>query len=394
MLDELLEYKQYTFDINNSDHHVQRLKRSTLIKFNADKSKGTESPAFNGFNRFLTIIARHFLYDVYHEETDLKKKIKKTEDALRIWLGHKEPDAFADAEVHKLYRWLPLYVEKILLTESIGKLKNDISASSLSDKVKIELYDTIYQLSGSIPQTEKVKLASCLAKKCDQHKCIPGNSRSDRAVLNTEKFLGFLTDNNSKFISDIYRDFEESNTVNLTTYDRILGNALRAGCLKKYYLACEKNLIENVQIVVDGKQKKFKDTDWDIVFKMTACCMMVLSRKGTEKVSETKTITVTGIDFTNWIVNQKFEKNKQKSFFYKGEILFEDPNEGNENEKDNTKWIRLNRHWLKDSGFEILIDNSDENVVENFLKTHPHGSVFIDNGSGVPLTELRSDSFA
>ena len=111
------------------------------------------------------------------------------------------------------------------------------------------------------------------------------------------------------------------------------------------------------------------------------------------KVQETKTISITEADFINWIINVKCDKNKQQSFCYNGEILFKDPRESTSSEKkgSNTKWIRLNRQWLKDSGFEILIDNTGTDVVKNFLKEHPNGSVFIDNGSGVPMTEIKNE---
>ena len=387
MLDELLEYQQYSFNIDKSDEHVQRLKRSTLICFNQDKyDKTKRNIAFTGLNRVLTIIARYFLHNVYNGEEHVKEK---TIAALKSWLGHKAPDESAGVEVHELYRWLPRYAEKILLPESIEKLKGFINSSALSEKDKAELNTIISQLSGRLPQEKKVTIAARLSEMCEQRRFIPGNDRADRSVLNTEEFLYQLS-NRRSFNESGYDDVGEANTVNAITYDRILGNALRAESLKRYYLACDQALIKDVEL---RSGRKLKDTDRDIVYKMTACCMMELSKKGSVKVQETKTVSITEADFINWIINRKCDKNKQQSFRYNGEILFEDPGEStlSESKGSNTKWIRLNRKWLKDSGFEILIDNSETDVVKDFLKMHPNGSVFIDNGSGVPMTEIKNE---
>ena len=386
MLDEILEYQQYSFDIDKPDDYVQRLKRSTLISNNTDKIKKSNTITLTGLNRVLTIIARHFLYNVYNGEDRLKEK---TIDALKSWLGHKAPDDSSNAEVHDLYRWLSRYVEKILLPESIEKLKGFIKSSALPEKDKAELNTIIYQLSDQRSRDEKVALANRLSDMCEKLHFISGNDRADRSVLNAEEFL-FQLPNRRSFNASGYDDYGEANTVNAITYDRILGNARRAGELKRYYLACDRSLIKDVKL---KSGRKLKDTDRDIVYKMTACCMLELSKKGAIKVQETKTISITEADFINWIIKAKCDKNKQQSFCYKGELLFEDPNAGTPSESKglNTKWIRLNRNWLKDSGFEILIDNSKTDVVNDFLKLHPNGSVFADNGSGLPMTELKNE---
>lgn len=387
MLDELLEYQQYSFNIDKSDEHVQRLKRSTLICVNENKNDKTKyNIALTGLNRVLTIIARYFLYNVYEGDDHLKEK---TIAALKSWLGHKAPDESAGVEVHELYRWLPRYAEKILLPESIEKLEGVIDSSALSEKDKAELYIMISQLTDQQPQRDKVTLADRLKEKCEQLCFISGGDRVDKSILKIEKFL-YQLPNKKSFNESGYDDVGEANTVNKITYDRILGNARRAGSLKRYYLACDQSLIKDVK---QKSGRKLSDTDRDIIYKMTACCMMELSKKGSVKVLETKTISITEADFINWIVKAKCDKNTQQRFLYNGEILFGDPGKSTSSESkgSNTKWIRLNRQWLKDSGFEILIDNPEKDVVKDFLKMHPNGSVFKDNGSGVPMTEIKNE---
>ena len=387
MLDEILEYQQYSFDIDKADDQVQRLKRSTLIRLNNSKNgKTNKHIALTGLNRVLTIIARYFLFNIYDGDDHLKEK---TILVLKSWLGHKAPMDDSDTEVYQLYRWLPLYIENILLRESIEELKGQINSSSLEEKDKDELNAIIYQLSGQLPQKEKATLAARLSEKCNQLSFIPGDKSVNKSVANAEEYLYQLS-NLKSFNNSGYEDVGEANTVNAITYDRILGNARRAGGLKRYYLACDRSLIRDVKLKSGWK---LKDTDWDIVFKLTACCMMELSKKGTVKVQETKTISITEADFINWIINAKWKKEKQQKFLYNGKIIFEDPSENASSEKNssNTKWIRLNQQWLKDSGFEILIDNSETDVVKDYLKLHPNGSVFIDNGAGKLMTELKNE---
>ena len=391
MLDEILEYQQYSFNIDKADDQVQRLKRSTLIRLNDDKIDKTKRHiALTGLNRVLTIIARYFIYNVYDGDDHLKEK---TIAALKSWLGHKAPDDSASIEARELYGWLPNYVERILLSESIEKLKGFINDSTLAEKDKAELNTIISQLSDQRPQKEKAALAVRLSDMCDQLHFISAKDCTHRSVRNAEEFLYQLS-NKRSFNKSGYDDDGEANTANAITYDRILGNARRAGGLKRYYLACDRSLIKDVKKLDSGQNlKKLKDADRDIVLKMTACCMLELSQKGTVKVQETKRISITEADFINWIIIAKCDKTRQQSYRYKEEIIFEDPRKGTSSGKKqpNTKWIRLNQQWLEDSGFEILIDNSETNVVKDFLKLHPNGSVFIDNGAGVAMTELKNE---
>ena len=386
MLDEKLEYRQYTYDIENSDDRVQRLKRSTLICFNDDKNVRNEKTiALTGLNRVLTIIARHFLFEVYAGDDQFKAK---TIASLKSWLGHKVPDHSSAEETLALYKWLPRYVERVLLQDSLKELGKYIHEGELTETDKSELNAIIRQLSGQIPQAKKVTLAEQLADLCERLEVICGNNRVDRSVLNCERFL-YQLPNRRSFNTSGYEDFGEANTVNAITYDRILGNARRAGSLKRYYLACSRLQTEDVRM---KSGRKLKVSDWDIVFKLTACCMLELSKRGTRKVQETRTVSFTQADFINWIINAKCSKTKQQSFLYKGEEIFGDPHEDRSDEKKdrNTKWIRLDRHWLKDSEFEILTDDPETDVIKEYLEAHPDGRVFVDQGAGLPMIEIKN----
>lgn len=387
MLDEILEYQQYSFDINSPDDQVRRLKRSTLIRIN--KIKGSKVVTFTGLNRVLTIIARHFIYEIYDGDDDLKGK---TINALKAWLGHRRPDESADAEVHRLYKWLQQYVEKTLLAESISELNKVINSRDLSEKDIKELDSIISQLSNTDSQKDRVKLSEQVCKKCEQLSIIPKNNQIHSSINNAALFLYQLSTRKS-FNTSGYADFGEANTINAINYDRITGNARRAGKLKRYYLACDRLLIEDVEkeTAKGDISKRLINSDRDIIYKLTAYCMMVLSKKGTREVQEDIAFTITEADFVNWLVAAKCENTKK--YLYKKERIFENPREKKIKEDSkgtNTKWIKLNKKWLNDSGFKILIDDPDTDVIKEYLKAHPNGVVFVDKGAGVPMMEIKN----
>lgn len=388
MLDELLEYQQYSFDINDTDAYVDRLKRSRLI-----------SSDMSGLSRALTIISRYFLYDVYGVETHLdEKQLKeKTKEALKSWLGLRSPDDTAAKEVQTLYRWLPNYVERVFLSDSISRIREYVRSSNLPQLDESELKLIIAQLLEANTPEEKKNAASQLLTRCEQLEFLPGNDRVDKAISNLENFIYQLSHRKS-FTAGVYADSGEANDMNAITYDRILANARRAGRLRKYYLACDRSMIREVKMVTGKKQgeRKLKESDYDVVLKMTACCMLELTKKGAYSVHTSKAVHINESDFINWLILKKCEKKKLLAFQYNERTIFEHPalsgfeEEVAEHKKSNTKKIKLCQKWLEDSGFEILADIPGTDVIRDFLKAHPDGSVFIDNGTGVPMTEIKN----
>lgn len=376
MLDEILEYQQYSFDLKNHDKQVCRLKRSRLI-----------SSQMSGLGRAMTIIARHFLFDVYGNDSQMKGK---TIDVLKAWLGHKRPaDSMPEARV--LYRWLPEYVEKNFLAESLEDLEKFIQMGKLKEDDQSKLNKLIDQLrTDEKSPAEKKAAAVELEQLCENLKFIPENKSVHKSIVKIENFLCSLAYRRSFNLSG-YADSGKANDVNAINYDRVLGNARRAGSLKKYYLACDRFLMDDITM---DSGRRLKESDWDLVLKMTACCMLELSRKGKEKVLRTKAVCVNESDFIDWLMLEKnCGKSKLLQFRYHGETLFEHPSfSGDENRKMqkkgiNTKKIRLAQRWLEDSGFEILCDDPETNVIQNYLNLHPEGRVFVDNGSGKQMTE-------
>ncbi len=264
----------------------------------------------------------------------------------------------------------------------MGKLKED-------DQSKLNKLIDQLRTDEKSP-AEKKAAAVELEQLCENLKFIPENKSVHKSIVKIENFLCSLAYRRSFNLSG-YADSGKANDVNAINYDRVLGNARRAGSLKKYYLACDRFLMDDITM---DSGRRLKKSDWDLVLKMTACCMLELSRKGKEKVLRTKAVCVNESDFIDWLMLEKnCGKSKLLQFRYHGETLFEHPSfSGDENRKMqkkgiNTKKIRLAQRWLEDSGFEILCDDPETNVIQNYLNLHPEGRVFVDNGSGKPMTE-------
>lgn len=384
MLDEILEYRQYSLDIDslkvdeNLKNPEGRLKRRTLI-----------TNDFSGLNRALTVIARHFLFEVYVNDSD---RIEKTKDALKSWMGHKKPPEDADEEVHALYRWLPEYAEKVLLAFSLRTLKKEVQKSSLSQTDKFSLEDLSDGIFYAETPEEKVQLANRLLESLEDLSFTPKNS-VHKAVFNSACFLKQLSGRRS-FNRSGYADMGEANDFNAISYDKVIGNALRAGVLKKYYLACDRDCLSMTE--KRDPFAKMKTNDRDVVLKMTACCMLQLSKKGKRCVEQTRAVHINQSDFINWLILQKCYKEHLIRYYYKNEVLFEHVtlsgwSVGDENKKGtNVKKIRLNQKWLEDSGFEILIDDPERDVIRDYLDFHPDGCVYIDSGAEDSLTVIYS----
>lgn len=377
MLDEILEYEQYSFDLSNPTGCFARLKRSRLI-----------CGDFSGLNRVLTIIARHFLYDVYAGDDCWKDKTIK---ALKSWLGHKNPaaDRGANSEVLEIYSWLPHYIEMFFLSASLNELKDMIANSNLTKSEKAAIDLLIGKVYTSKKVKEKNEAASLVAEECERLGFVPKNNPVDKSILKITGFLNRLSGRKSFNFSG-YSDSGEANDINSICYDRILGNARRGGKLNKFYLACEKNPVEEVTML---SGRKLKESDKDIVLKLTAYCMLELSKKGTQTVNQTKVIYINESALVNWLILKKCEKDKFVKFQYKGDILFEHPisswKESGQKKGINTKKIQINQNWLTDAGFEILINDPTRNVIGDYLRQHPGGSVFVDQGAGEPFKEIK-----
>ena len=362
MLDEILEYQQYSFNTDNVAEHVKRLKHKTLITSN-----------FSGITRTLTIVARFFYFKFYESDEHWKEKTKQ---AMAIWLGFKADEI--PEETKEVQRWLPQYVEKVLLKAKMEELAMWLDQSKLNDEEKEEIKALMGKVSESPRQRSKIQAAGELCEKCESYGFVPQNKLVHKAIWNIEQFLLSLSRKKAHFEESTYNDVGENDLYTLT-YDSVLGNALRRGALKRYYLACDHLITE--KITKARGRSRLADNDYDIIMKMTACCMLELSRKG---ASQSIFVHVNKSDFNNWLVKDKCSSQDLLQYNYNKKPLFEERLVGN-----NIIQVRLNQQWMDDCGFEILQETQGTDVIQDYLKEHPEGSVFVDKGGGFCMEEVK-----
>ena len=102
MLDEIKEFEQYTFDLNDEKTYAAplkksdcRLKKTPLIK------------DFSGITRALTIIARYYMFNKNNSNVFNVKDVDYIKEVLRAWCGFQTKEYIPEID-----GWLNLYIRK------------------------------------------------------------------------------------------------------------------------------------------------------------------------------------------------------------------------------------------------------------------------------------------
>ena len=367
MLDELQEYQEYTYDLEEKDMPV-RLKHSTLI-----------TGKNGGLARALTIIARHFLFENFLNEPDY---VVKTKTVLKQWLGQTTVDKGFTGEEARLYNWLPEYIVRKLLFPQIHDLKEALELCPLSKTEKEMMTNCVTAILYSDSLAEKKRTAEILESKRE----LLGEKDKGicNAILNIVGYLDILS--KRSFDTSVYSVSSE-NDIHLIRLDNVIANAIHAGKLRRYYLAFDETHLSHVE----KTRGKISANDRDVIYKMTACCVLAMSDRGKKKIVRTTSQYINGADFCNWLIIKKCGREKLLTYQYKNMPLFEHTSLAGYQQigmekRQNIKKIRLCQEWFTDGGFEILRDENDINI---YLKNHPKGKVFADCGAGKALKDFK-----
>ena len=326
MLDEIKEFEQYTFNLNDKKLSMPlkktdcRLNKTPLIK------------DFSGVTRALTIIARYYMYNKDNNDVFSAKDTCHIKEVLRAWCG------FATQEsIPELDGWLNLYIRKAafyspakacieefiktkkalesqlhdyeIKKAEIKKLRPRLGEKNLILAVQEkypELTEAIIfdSLEKIFPETTKRKennkdcsirekaevlalktTISELAEKKErlaevkkQYKDVPAKSENLKnlttRIAGVKKIIDVLIKlknkaryyNRSFYNSDVKAAPYDLNTI---TLDRIIANAFTIGKLEQYYLVCDCNPFEATTVKKNTtesntkKKKKAKNTNED-----------------------------------------------------------------------------------------------------------------------------------
>ena len=377
MLDEKLEYRQYSFDISSYNKEtVTRLKYNTLIHEN-----------LAGLRRPMTTVARHFMFGDFQDKVKIRNMYdREIADrmiihVLRVWCGFEEPDSGDCDEIRKLDGWLPAYIRRCM-TASKHKIdpprhkipirpsdKKDLKiyinnlACSETDEEYFDLYQEITDLGLVKPGSRLLaNIADTLIKlkKKDEFWSKPQIDPGDDGI----------PDKKGKM----------RNTMNRLTYEKIIGNAIRHGPLETYYLACRNNRISECYTSNDNIPASLGKELRDFVLKGTAACMLELSHYGTTCVKDSKFVVVNSSDWSNWSMGQKCQEER-KNLFYKNKQLFSVPDIRGQNFLQ----LMLSQEWIDDCDWRIL---KGDDEAKEFRRQHPKWTILKDQGAGKPLAEL------
>lgn len=220
MLDEILETKhEYLFDIANTNPRPCRIKKEILLKGNY----------LNGMERFMTMIARYFIFE---EGKDLDEGIKLAKTALRMWCGHLQENG-AEDEYSLQYEYL------------------------MCKYPHLEYWLVDYLREMVSHGTEK---------KMDE----------------VEAGIKKITDKKEQYEASSLNKSASNNNYKTIYYDKIISNAISSyGPLRRYYLACNTEDWDK-EIRVKGKTSKggkCSDRQKEKIIKLLAAYMIERSRK-------------------------------------------------------------------------------------------------------------------
>ncbi|MBQ6298297.1 MAG: hypothetical protein IJK81_11550 [Selenomonadaceae bacterium] len=345
MLNEFGEYEQYTL----SSEKLRNCKNRRLKYYNVKNS-------FSGLERLMTIITRHFIFHtpVGSDEDELR-------EILKAWCGfnHKAKTILPE----HFNGWLNNYIKRVLAFETACEcFQYESLLGDLKPVIEKLLNDRDFDIKEPLAILENFKFTND-----DVPKRLKENTGKLKNLL---KALDDFPNKGKNFSKNLFGvlNAEGDTPFRAITYDRIIANALLAGGLRCYCLACDEELFQTNIILKDGKKLSLKK-DKDIILKMTA--EYLLQRRD----SNQEFIVTNNANMMNWLTGEKPDYSKRESYAFAetNEKLFEII----KIEGINVTKVKLHSEWAKHFR---LIEDGDEKQGRIF---------FSDNGSSEPLKESR-----
>lgn len=383
MLNELLEYEQYTYVFKSDlNQNYKRLKHGTLTN------------QLSGIERAMKIIAAHYFYE--DDNKSREERIKTAKEALEFWCGIPTKETLVDEkQFENINLWLPKYINGVLIKTKISDICALISKDDSikgNEELCENLKDCFDEKKVVVGNAEKFSeafksMATLLANKGYNDKKI---KILKQQIGNLVKTARKIENKKTQFGQRLYSDYDsKENDANKLTYDRIIANAIRHGPLKRYYLVCElKNEAElENKVYVKGKGK----AQLDVPLKLTAMYLLATpkERRKTGAQYVPRFAAIKQCDLANWqTLDGKIQKDKIEKYYYisssedakqtADKRLFE---QLEQRIGGNYTKIRINEKWMKDFQWDIV----EENELDAYLSEKKGRSFFRDDGAGKPL---------
>lgn len=395
MLNELLEFEQYTYDLT-AEMPVIRLKHKTICN------------SLSGTARAMTIIARWSYYNQ-------NNSIAQVKNDLQAWCGDprgKSEEASKDIKES----WLPSYMISILEKEKanlFNKYLDEIPQSSKPkhyDKIKKMFKDiqdelkmtTFQDKSKRDKYMDDAKMLRLYCKELDEDKGQLRESSGKYAPI--YRIINALNDLNGRFGTKGYNvklfnnnlNKPEKNDYKKITYDKIIADAITVGPLVHYYLVCKEADFSNLFFKTDKSTKyPFKKKVWseptkskeDVILKTVAAFLL---EQNSRRIKDEEVIykgfaPVNLTDISNWLKgNTGVEKLKQFGIEEQKESGIETRPLFKLEAIDNVATISIDSAWMKKCGWKII---SEDKMEEHFLN-NSDDIVYVDRGAGQYLEKM------
>lgn len=335
MLDEILEYKEYTWNLNKPEDGTERIKYGTMVRGKAH---------FGGLERVLTIISRRFLY--YYGDNATKSDCNAAFAAICAWLGfarskknyEKDLDEARKTEINAIYNWFHKYIGEVMLV-SAGK--------------------------------DKTKLAK-LKERQDY-------LRGGEFILKME---------NSCYTIGL----GENNDFKILRLDKAVANGICRKRLKRFYLVCNNPFFEELTYKTKGGYEKLVVNgatamkNRDMLLRVVATYLLENYYSAPDGIDSDRLVFFNLTNFSNWqYYHKSYKKDVYDTFYYKGNKLIEkfDPAK-----HDNQVKIKINREcreWFDKCEWNLIEATDNDDKLEEYLKEHPGYCFYRDDGAGKPL---------
>lgn len=310
MLNELIEFRQYTFDISTYNSAERDAVKPRLNHRNICNN-------LSGIERAMTIIARYYYYNYYSESKQeppvVQERIVFVKDILKTWCGASEQ---CPGELSHLQAWLPRYIKDILIAEKL-KLFEVPNKALFSSALQVELELWVRELKTACEFEKRWKAIEKLRNLTEQY---PDYNTAIVSIFRLESALvdlrGKKTEFSKKMFVPYISDDEASKWTNdykKITYDSIIANAINGGPLSNLVLVCDSDLFA----LIHKKKGRLLDADKDRIPKMLVAFLLNRTNSNQESAVINKS------DIANWCEgNPKMDKADYEKYLFADEQLF------------------------------------------------------------------------
>lgn len=317
MLNEKLEVSEYMYDIKLSTIRPKRIKRSVLLWQND----------LLGLERFLTMIARFFIYE---DGADYEEGLRRADAAIHMWCGH---------------------------------IPENISEDKLADQYEY-LQKNYPWLDCWLPE---------YLRECVSHE-------DEAAMEQVEKGITVLAGKKPGFSVSSLNKQPRENDFKAIRYDKVIANAaVSRGPLKMYYLACK---YADWDTKIHGKSgKKLTAGQHDRILKTVAAYLLERSVK-LRRDEAPRFELINYMDITYWATgSRRLSRGEYAGLSVRNRALFSFM----KGMSGNSAKIKPDPEWFAACGWELIDATEDDSLLDAFLDNNPDGIFYSDSGSGEQL---------